>query len=268
MRLEANAKINIGLIVGERRSDGYHSIETIMARLALADIIHAELSPSPVLSVTINGNEGYLRGGTDLMEKAALSYAEASDRTFHLDISIEKHIPVMAGLGGGSSDAASVLLFLESSFGNLLGKERLFDAAASVGSDVPFFISGAKGAIVRGRGEIIEETEVPSGLSVLLSASGKGISTAEAYAALDSIARPERHLGPISVCFPTRTSHPNDFELVAPAGAAFPIASGELPEGTYISMTGSGDVWFALLPPGSPKFDNPEKYGIVSSHII
>ena len=89
MRLEAHAKINIGLLVGEKRADGFHDIKTIMALISLKDIIDAECVESDSFSVTIDGNDSYLASGVDLMEKSALLYQEETGLSFSLRLSIE-----------------------------------------------------------------------------------------------------------------------------------------------------------------------------------
>lgn len=269
MRLEAHAKINIGLLVGEKRTDGFHDIKTIMALISLKDIIDAECVESDSFSVTIDGNDSYLASGVDLMEKSALLYHEKTGLSFSLRLSIEKHIPPMAGLGGGSSDAAAVLGFLDSFFGNYLGRNRLLSLSSRVGSDVPFFVSGYHGAFVTGRGEIIEECDTPHGKKLVLFIPEYGHSTVSAYNILDKIPRKERNLLGLSEFFPSRETHPNDFELVFPS--PFPVDFQEKleKEGAYFSMTGSGSAWYALFPGVIPlKFDNLEKYDIVSAYII
>ena len=123
----------------------------------------------------------------------------------------------MAGLGGGSSDAAAVLGFLDSFFGNYLGRNRLLSLSSRVGSDVPFFVSGYHGAFVTGRGEIIEECDTPHGKKLVLFIPEYGHSTVSAYNILDKIPRKERNLLCLSKFFPSRETHPNDFELVFPS---------------------------------------------------
>ena len=129
MRIAAPAKINIGLLVGGARSDGYHDIETIMACISLCDYINITVRPADHTAVRISGNESYLthssaddgcKGSTkraDLLERAAFAFSERTGLRFSADISIEKHIPVKAGLGGGSSDAGAVFTFLNKHFG-------------------------------------------------------------------------------------------------------------------------------------------------------
>ncbi len=269
MKLEANAKINIGLLVGARRPDGFHSIKTIMALISLSDSIDAEISDSEDFSVRIHGNETYLESGIDLMEKAAEVYHEATGLRFSLAVSISKHIPAKAGLGGGSADAAAILRFLDSHFGNYLGPERLLSLSAAVGSDVPFLTSGYSGAFVSGRGDVVEKTCVPHGSKLLVFFPRTGNSTGLLYDKLDKHPRTERQLPLLDNIFPSRATHPNDFELVSSCPLPENIMKQLAGSDAYVSMTGSGSAWIALFPDDDPpKFDNPEKCDIVSAYII
>ena len=269
MVLEANAKINIGLLVGKKRDDGFHDIETIMARISLKDRIELEIKPSPSLVVSIKGNEGYIGTGMDLMEKAAIVFSNLTGFSFSLDISIDKKIPSEAGLGGGSSDAAAVFSFLNEYFGEPLEKEELIASSFAIGSDVPFFVSGYSGAFVSGKGDAVEEAYVPHGKKLLLLVPNEKTKTGEAYSKLDAIERKKRRLPSLLDSFPSRSTHPNDFELVSHNFYSSLFPPEILSSGAYISMTGSGSAWYALFSEDTlPKFDNPEKYGIVSAYII
>lgn len=237
MKRLAHAKVNIGLIVGKRRPDGYHDLETYMARIGMADLLELEIVPSDSLSITLEGND-YLQGGEDLMEKAARAFSAWWGINFSLSVRIEKRIPLEAGLGGGSSDAACVLEALSSFFSKPLPVEL----CAAVGSDVPFLASGAVCARVTGRGEVVEPCDGFSGETVYVLVPRSGVNTAAAFKALDSIARPLRHLPALGSCVPEREVYPNDFELVY---------TGERPEGLlrgpdYCSLTGSGSGWFII----------------------
>ena len=269
MRLSAEAKVNIGLIVGDRRADGYHDIETIMARISLADIIEAEIEQSSSFSVSIKGNDSYLSASaTDLMERAARFFYEITGFPFALSLRVEKHIPVMAGLGGGSSDAAAVLTYLNRQFGFPIDKKHLAELSVSVGSDVPFFVSGYSGALVKGRGESVSECYVPHGKRIYIRIGEEGINTAKAYAELDKIPRKQRHLSEIRA-FPTRELFPNDFELVSSLTHKDVFPSVFTADGAYVSLTGSGSAWFSIFPDDEAhKFDNLEKCAIVSAYII
>ncbi len=229
---KAYAKINIGLIVNGMRPDGYHDIDTYMAAIDLHDTLDIDIRPGDCFSCTIRGNEGYLDRGPDLMEKAARIFSEETGYLFSIDINIDKRIPVKAGLGGGSSDAAAVLRALRAfySYGG-----DIIPMAARVGSDVPFFASGFKAAHVRGRGEIAEPAEAPDE-HILLLVPQLPSDTPSAYKALDSIERPARCLPPLCA-HPEKKDFPNDFELISA-----PIASAE--PGSFLSMSGSGNTWY------------------------
>ena len=103
---KAYAKVNLGLRVLSKRPDGFHPLKTIFHLIDLHDVITLDVSDSAVTEVAVKGNEDYLPpGGVDLMEKAARLFSATSGITFRALITIEKHIPSQAGLGGGSSDA-------------------------------------------------------------------------------------------------------------------------------------------------------------------
>ena len=152
---KAYGKVNIGLKVGGKREDGYHDIDSYFLLIPFFDELSFSLEDGKY-SVDIEGNQGYLaEGKTDIMEKAAGIYSEATGLEFSLSIGIKKHIPDKAGLGGGSSDAASVLLFLNGLF-KALDEKSLLELSSKVGADVPFFVSKAQLATVRCIGDIIQ----------------------------------------------------------------------------------------------------------------
>jgi len=162
--LEAPAKINLCLRVGPVRSDGFHRITTLFAALELHDTL--ELEPAGATVV-----EGF----SDTLVTRALEALGETRR-----VRLEKRIPVAAGLGGGSSDAAAVLRALP---GERTVNE-LYEIARSLGSDVPFFLSGLEVALATGRGDVLQQLPgFPRGLGVLLVPDGDGLSTAEVYAA-------------------------------------------------------------------------------------
>ena len=237
MRLLAHAKVNIGLLAGDRRPDGYHDLETYMARVELADNLDVEIEPASSLSITLEGND-YLQGGMDLMEKAARAFSSYWGLGFTLYVRIEKHIPVQAGLGGGSSDAAAVLNALSSFFSKPLPVEL----SADVGSDVPFLASGFTAALCKGRGEILQPCQGFSGQDLYILVPEDRVETKAAFNALDSIARPLRNLPALGSCAPTREVYPNDFELVYKGLRPEALLGGPC----YCSLTGSGSGWFAV----------------------
>ncbi len=164
MILHAPAKINLCLRVGPLRDDGFHRITTLFAALELHDTL--ELEPA---------GETVVEGFSDTLVTRALEALGETRR-----VRLDKRIPVAAGLGGGSSDAAAVLRALP---GERTVNE-LYEIARSLGSDVPFFLSGLEVALATGRGDLLQPLPgFPRGLGVLLVPDAEGLSTADVYAA-------------------------------------------------------------------------------------
>ena len=252
MTAEAHAKVNIGLRVGRKRPDGFHDIDTYMARISLADELDISIRASDAFSCRISGNEGYIRKGEeDLMEKGARMFSAAAGIPFSLDIAIRKHIPVQGGLGGGSSDAATVLLALERHFQSGLDLIRL---GAEVSSDVPFFVSGYPFAHVTGRGEVVEPSIGPDGFPVTLAMPGRKVPTPGAFSLLDAIGRDSRPLPPLGRGIPSKADYPNDFELLEDNKCPFKAI-----DRCFASLSGSGSVWYVISDEGIEKLlDFPE----------
>ncbi len=164
MRTIAPAKINWTLEVLGKRPDGYHEIRSVMQTIDLCDEVSVERAGDLCLEVT--GNHEASEG--DLALKAARSLAEKAGRKLPVLIRVEKRIPVAAGLGGGSSDAAATLRLLNRYRGVGLSIEELSDVGAKLGSDVPFFLRGGS-ALVEGRGERVTPLpDIPQTWLVLL----------------------------------------------------------------------------------------------------
>ncbi len=153
--LAAPAKINLSLEVVGRRADGYHELRSIFATIDLSDRVR--IAPARTLDVRIRPDVG-ASGGDDLASRAVRAMAAAAGRAPAAYVRIRKRIPVAAGLGGGSTDAGAVLRGLA-----VLWRfaDDLVPVAASVGSDVPFFVCGAPFAAVSGRGEVIQRLDPP-----------------------------------------------------------------------------------------------------------
>jgi 4-diphosphocytidyl-2-C-methyl-D-erythritol kinase len=158
---EAHAKINVFLRVLGAREDGYHELESLVLPLSLADTVVARTAPR--LHVEVKGApalaEAADAGGMNLALVAALALAESCGVIRGADIQITKRIPVAAGLGGGSADAAATLLALNDLWSCALGREALLGIAERVGSDVPAQLLG-RPVLMRGRGEHVEPVEV------------------------------------------------------------------------------------------------------------
>jgi 4-diphosphocytidyl-2-C-methyl-D-erythritol kinase len=187
VRVQAAAKVNLHLRIYDRRIDGFHGILSIFQALSLSDsIVIRSLKESE--TIEIDGDFDCPARATTVY-KAAEAYRAATGIRKGLAISVDKRIPAGAGLGGGSSDAAALLLGLETLWGGGLGSSALADLGASIGSDVPFFLSSGA-AIVSGRGERVEPIRAREDLAVVLAFPRFSISTAWAYGLLDR-ARPD-----------------------------------------------------------------------------
>lgn len=242
MRITANAKVNIGLLVKNKRQDGYHDLETFFHKIGLCDHIDIDFHPSKEVFVFISGNESYIGSGMDLMEKALRLFAHQTGLTFTSEIKIEKNIPFQAGLGGGSSDAAAVLLAANSFFSFPLKTGELAALALQIGSDVPFFVSGLDAAKAYGRGEILfPENPLEGKLDIYLPETR--ISTGAAFASLDAMDRMKTDL-PLHLSPSMRYDvYPNDFELSFPRTAEIESIAESY---SYFSLSGSGSAYFGI----------------------
>ena len=187
--IDAPCKINLHLAVGEKRPDGFHGLKSLFATLAFQDTLRLEcLGKNGEDSLFINWEApgGTIASENNLVLKAVSLFRERTGFKTALKIRLDKHIPVGAGLGGGSSDATSTLLALNLLAESALSAEELAKMAALLGSDAPFFITGGT-AFVSGRGELVESVKTPLGLWVILVCPPFSSSTVAAYRQLDWI---------------------------------------------------------------------------------
>ncbi|MEP6822320.1 MAG: 4-(cytidine 5'-diphospho)-2-C-methyl-D-erythritol kinase [Chthoniobacterales bacterium] len=181
MQLRAPAKINLSFRIIQRRPDGFHEIETRMAPISLFDEITLSLGEGGEEVVLFRCDDPTLPTGDDnLAVKAARLFRRETKLPISLTIDLKKRIPHGAGLAGGSSDAATVLLGLNQICGAGLSVTRLSALAAEIGSDVPFFISQSA-AVCRGRGEIVDPAKLEQPLRLLLLKPAFGVATPWAY---------------------------------------------------------------------------------------
>ncbi len=179
LSVSAPAKLNLHLSIVGRREDGYHLLETLMVKLDLADRLTVGLRKSglrlevhpPVLPV----DEG------NLVYRAALAFFETTGLDMGADLILEKRIPIAAGLGGGSSDAAAALIGLNELCGLPLGPSDLFAIGSSLGADVPFFLQPEPVCWATGIGEEIRPIADFEKLWVLLINPGWSLSTGWVY---------------------------------------------------------------------------------------
>lgn len=181
MQLRAPAKINLSFRILGRRPDGFHEIETLMAPLSLCDLLTITKLEGTGEIEFVCDDSSLPAGDDNLVVRAARVFLETTGLQASLRFVLEKRIPHGAGLGGGSSDAATVLLGLDEFFVAGLSERRLAEMAAEIGSDVPFFIYQSA-ARCCGRGELVRPDELPNALSLLLLKPSFGVPTAWAYA--------------------------------------------------------------------------------------
>lgn len=274
LELIAPAKINLFLQVLGKRADGYHDLRSLMCCVGLHDTLTLRMDAA--CNAITCSDPGLPCDEKNLALKAALRFqrhlaAETPLEPRHLSIHLTKRIPVGAGLGGGSSDAAAVLQALNQYYNTPLDRDQLMAMALSLGADVPFFIDG-KPAIAQGVGERLAPYGQLSPLSVVIVYPGFGISTAQVFKNLNlGLTKCEKQLRyfPFKYGkFDTARHLCNDLETVALQ--QFPVignikeellkqgASGAL-------MTGSGSAVFGLFASieaarqaGSALANNPE----------
>lgn len=177
--LQARAKVNLLLDVLGRREDGYHELSTVLQSIALSDVL--EFRPARYLRVT-SDHPALPVGTANLAGRAAAALAATCGRDEGADIRIIKRIPVAAGLGGGSADAAAALVGLNSLWQLGLSPDELHQVAATVGSDVPFCLSGGT-ALATGRGEILTPLSPLPPWWIILVKPFFAVSTAAVYQA-------------------------------------------------------------------------------------
>ena len=187
MRVErANAKINLYLDVVSRREDGYHNLISLMQTVSLCDVVTVEYRPSLHTSIYLqaSGNDEMPLDCRNLAWRAAEVFLSATGRSGEVRITIEKHIPMAAGLAGGSADAAAVLRGLNHLCGAPFSRRRLCELGEALGADVPFCVVGGS-AMVTGIGECLEEIAPLPQCHMVVACMGEGVSTPRAYGKLD-----------------------------------------------------------------------------------
>jgi len=176
--LPAPAKLNLFLHVVGRRKDGYHLLETLFRLISLSDSISIDLATGSVITRETNLSEGLLEQD-DLVVRAAHALQKATGSRLGAHISVNKRIPVGGGLGGGSSDAATVLMGLNRLWRCGLNRDQLMQIGLSLGADVPFFLFG-QSAFAQGVGEILTPVRLTS-QSYLVIQPRQNVTTQSAF---------------------------------------------------------------------------------------
>lgn len=179
--LKAYAKVNLSLGITGKREDGYHFIDTVMQSVSLYDIVKIKKSDRLTLTCSLS----HLSGEDNLGFKAAKLFFERTEIKSGAEIYIKKNIPEAGGMGGGSADAAAVLLGLNRLFGTNLSFEALREMASRLGADVPFFLMGGT-VRCRGIGEILTPIKALNKGYFVIAKTGVKPSTGEMYKRIDS----------------------------------------------------------------------------------
>ena len=182
---KAYGKINLFLSVGELRDDNKHNVETVMHKIAARDTVTVWEADNEGITVTCDIPTLSV-GRDNLVYKACEEYEKRMGKSVSVSAHIEKRIPVAGGMGGGSSDCAATLLALNELYG-ALSFDELVDIAASLGSDIPFFLYEDRAMIGRGTGEKMSPcTSVKTDMYGLFVMGGQKQSTGAMYASLDA----------------------------------------------------------------------------------
>ncbi|MGQ4660055.1 4-(cytidine 5'-diphospho)-2-C-methyl-D-erythritol kinase [Lysobacter sp. F6437] len=235
----APAKLNLFLCIPGRRADGYHLLQTVFRLLDWGDTVR--LRPRPDGRIVRHGESvAGVAEADDLMVRAAKLLQNSAKTSYGADISVEKRIPAGGGFGGGSSDAATVLVALDRLWGTGLGPDRLAELGLQLGADVPVFVRGDN-AWAEGVGEVLSPVQLPPAWYLLVD-PGIQVPTAELYRAPELT----RDAPPATI---------SDFVSGVPLGNAFePVLRGREPaiEAVFAALsrvgtprlTGSGSGCF------------------------
>jgi 4-diphosphocytidyl-2-C-methyl-D-erythritol kinase len=261
-RVAAQAKVNLRLRILAREASGYHQLETLFLRLALADDVTVRATDG-ARSLDVTGEVDARQLGPverNLAWRAALAYADATGWPAGFAIGLEKRIPVGGGLGGGSADAGAVLRALDALAPSPVGEGALLTIASRLGADVPFLTATTPYALAWGRGERLLALPTPDEREVLLVLPPFSVNTAAAYGWLAAAQETEGHAEIDAAALSTATLSDwsviealatNDFEAVV---AARHPSIGVIVERLRdlgcapALMSGSGSSIFGVLP--------------------
>ena len=266
LKLKAPAKINLFLEVTGKRNDGYHDLATLFAKISLFDGLSIKKISRPGIRLKVINKAGLFLSETEdnIVYKAAHGFFEAFGIKQAVEIRLVKRIPMGAGLGGGSSDAAAVLKALTRLYGINTGRnfKKLRDLALGLGSDVPFFLTDGTFASGTGRGEILKPLKAAGRLPfIVLVYPGAPVYTGSVYRALRSVPAGEKavnikKLKTLLKLLESGSSLENRGELlfnrleeaVLPAYKAVREAKADLVKAgaSAVMMSGSGSAVFAL----------------------
>ena len=243
LKIKANAKVNLTLSVLGKREDGYHELDTVMQSISLYDTVYIEKSDKIAVEC------GEFGGEDNIAFKTAAAFFKASGINAGADIKIEKRIPSAAGMGGGSADAAAVLVGLDKLYEAKLSYEKLLKIAVKLGADVPFLIRGGT-ARAKGIGEILEPIKPIGGCYFLIAKGESKPSTGEMFRLLDSADYNKPDIEKTA----TAINSQDMVSLLASMDNSFAALwresriKAELlkTDADAVSLSGSGPAWFAV----------------------
>lgn len=255
--VHAPAKINLILRILDRRSDGYHNLWSVMQTVALEDVVQIRVTSPGGIRLSCD-TELLSVDSSNLVYKAASAVLEQASLSIGLDVELRKRIPMGAGLGGGSSDAAATILGLNQLLKLGWSREQMQSVAEQLGSDVPFFLF-APAAVVSGRGEAVKPVWMDESRWVVLAKPGFGVETKWAYQELAATRADVRPLSSAHTAIDRHsrltwtqlaTAAENDFE--APVFARYPVLR-DIKEALRIQgaelalLSGSGATMFGIF---------------------
>ena len=243
LKIKANAKVILSLSVLGKREDGYHELDTVMQSISLYDTVYIEKSDKIAVEC------GEFGGEDNIAFKTAAAFFKASGINAGADIKIEKRIPSAAGMGGGSADAAAVLVGLDKLYEAKLSYEKLLKIAVKLGADVPFLIRGGT-ARAKGIGEILEPIKPIGGCYFLIAKGESKPSTGEMFRLLDSADYNKPDIEKTA----TAINSQDMVSLLASMDNSFAALwresriKAELlkTDADAVSLSGSGPAWFAV----------------------
>lgn len=255
VRITALAKLNLFLRVLAREQDGFHSLETLFCLIDLGDTLEVSRREAPGVTIDVSGADAG-PAADNLALRAAERVLDATGRHFGVHVVLTKRIPVGAGLGGGSSDAAAALLAVNHLANNAIPRHELLQLAAKLGSDVPYLLTGAPLALAWGHGERMMRLPPLPAAPALLLTPPIAIRTATAYGWVAEARREAERRGAVAMDLEALSSWGsvgrlagNDFESVvfgrhSEIRAAFEALANTHP--LVCRMSGSGSTLFAI----------------------
>jgi 4-diphosphocytidyl-2-C-methyl-D-erythritol kinase len=255
VHIRAHAKLNLFLRVLARESDGFHGLETLLCLVDLTDELVAEQREGSEVTIEVEGAD-VGPPAENLAVRGAAAVLGAIRERFGVHLTLSKRIPTRAGLGGGSSDAAATLLAVNRLAGDAIPRHELLQLAARLGSDVPFFLSGAPLALAWAHGERLLRLPPLPPTPVLILTPPVPVSTPQAYGWVDEARQSVGRRGAVALDLDALSTWGdigrmagNDFESVVfdrhPAvRAAFEALVGTRP--LLCRMSGSGSAIFAI----------------------